>query len=229
MNFNQLSYLTYGFFLTNYYGIKLQKILAPIEKKRIRLEYSQKILSRINVSIKVENPEMLPKDGQYLLISNHRSIIDPLIIDVVLQDTKIFGSWIAKKELYYSFFFGNAVRNGGAIRLDREDNKVSTFFSDIKNWLMLGSSIFIFPEGTRNKTQKKLLNFKKGFRIISLKNKLPILPVYIKTNAEEVLKNALNDSSRKQEITIAIGNIIDYTEKSDVETIYRDTFDLESL
>jgi 1-acyl-sn-glycerol-3-phosphate acyltransferase len=208
--------------------MKLKKISDPIKKKSIRLEYSKKILSKINISIKVENPELLPQDGQYLLISNHRSIIDPLIIDVALKDSKIFGSWIAKKELYNSFFFGNAVRNGGAIRLDREDHKVSTFFSDIKDWLKLGSSICIFPEGTRNKSQKKLLDFKKGFRIISLKNRLPILPLYIKTNAEEVLQKALKNSTKEQEITITIGNIIDYSENNDLETKYRTIFDLEA-
>lgn len=226
MNFNQINYLFHGLFLTKKYGIKLKKISDPLEKKRVRLEYSQKILSKLNVKINVDNPELLPQNGQYILISNHRSIIDPLVIDVALQHSKIFGVWIAKKELYNSFFFGNAVRNGGAIRLDREENEISTFFSDIKDWVTLGSSICIFPEGTRNKTQKKLLKFKNGFRIIALKNRIPILPLYIKTNTEEVLKKGLKDSSRQQEITIVIGKIIDYTEKNDLEITYRSMFDL---
>lgn len=228
LNFNQIKLLVYGFFLTNKYGIKLQKTLAPMGKKRLRLEYSQIIFSTLNISIKVENPEKLPHDGQYLLLSNHRSIIDPLVVDMALQHTKIFGLWVSKKELYNSLFFGNAVRNGGCIRLNREENKMNTFFSDIKNGLKEGSSICIFPEGTRNKTEQDLMEFKNGFRIIALKNKLPILPVYIKTNTSYTLKQALHNSDKEQEITIVIGNMIDYREKNDLETTYRTMFELES-
>ena len=105
---------------------------------------------------------------------------------------------------------------------------MNTFFSDIKNGLKEGSSICIFPEGTRNKTEQDLMEFKNGFRIIALKNKLPILPVYIKTNTSYTLKQALHNSDKEQEITIVIGNMIDYREKNDLETTYRTMFELES-
>ena len=132
-----------------------------------------------------------------------------------------------KKELYDSLFFGMAVRNGGCVRVDREENNMSLFFTDIKNGLAEGSSIFIFPEGTRNKTSNDLLEFKNGFRMVALKNRLPMLPVYIKTNTGEVLKKALEDSSKEQEITIVIGDTIDYREK-DPKAAYRTMFGLES-
>lgn len=228
LNFHQIKLLAYGFFLTNKYGIKLQKTLDPMGKKRLRLEYAKIIFSTLNISIKVENPEKLPHNGQYLLLTNHRSIIDPLVIDIALQNTEIFGLWVSKKELYNSLFFGNAVRNGGCIRLDRDDNKMSTFFSDIKNGLKEGSSICIFPEGTRNKTDQDIMKFKNGFRIIALKNRLPILPVYIKTNTSYTLKQGLHNSNKTEEITIVIGDKIDYREKNDLETIYRSMFGLES-
>ena len=73
-----------------------------MEKKQVRLEYSQKILAKLNIKVNIENSERLPKSGQYLILSNHRSIIDPLIIDIALQNTKIFGLWVSKKELWHS-------------------------------------------------------------------------------------------------------------------------------
>lgn len=227
MNFHQIKLLTYGLFLTNYYGIKLGKIFNPLGKKRVRLEYAQKILAKLNIKINIENSEKLPENGQYLILSNHRSIIDPLVIDIALQNTKIFGQWVSKKELYNSLFFGNAVRNGGAIRLDREGDDMSTFFSNIKNSLKDGSSICIFPEGTRNKTDQDLLKFKNGSRIIALKNRTPILPVYIKTNTDSALKQGLHNNGKEQEISIVIGEILDYRDKNDLEMTYRDMFGLE--
>lgn len=218
MNYNQIKQLSSAFLLTNHYGFRLRKLPDPTDKKRLRLEYSQILLSRLNISVKVENAEKLPLDGQYLLFSNHRSIIDPLIIDIALKESKIFGLWVSKKELYDSLFFGMAVRNGGCVRVDREENNMSLFFSDIKNGLAEGSSIFIFPEGTRNKTSRDILEFKNGFRAIALKNRLPMLPVYIKIDTGKVLEKALKDSTENQEVTIVIGDAIDYKTKDPVTT-----------
>lgn len=197
-----------------------------MEVKKIRLAYSEAQLHALNISIKVENPEKLPQNGQYLLVVNHKSIIDPPIVEVVLKETEIFGPWIAKKELYNSFFFGLFVRNAGSILLDREKSQMSGFFAETKEAVKRGESIFIFPEGTRNKTDQPLSTFKEGSRLIALKNRLPILPLYIKTDANKVLKNALDDSKLEQEVTIVVGDVIDYKDKRNLEERYREIFSI---
>ena len=180
----------------------------------------------MNISVKTENPEKLPQNGQYLVMINHKSIIDPPIVEVSLKETEIFGPWIAKKELYNSFFFGLFVRNAGSILLDREKSQMSGFFAETKKAVKRGESIFIFPEGTRNKTDEPLSAFKEGSRIIALKNRLPILPLYIKTDANEILNNALDDSKLQQEVTVVVGDVIDYKEKRNLETLYREMFSI---
>jgi 1-acyl-sn-glycerol-3-phosphate acyltransferase len=227
LNYNQIKQLAYALFLTNRYGFRLRKFPDPMDKKRLRLEYSQKLLRRLNISVRVENADKLPKEGQYLLFSNHRSIIDPLVIDIALKDTGIFGLWVAKKELYNSLFFGMAIRHGGCVRVDRERHQPSRFFSDIKQGLSEGSSIFIFPEGTRNKGSEALLPFKDGLRIIAIKNRLPMLPVYIQTHTGEVLGRALKEKGIQQEVVIVIGDMISHKEKRDPEAIYREMFGLD--
>ncbi|MFT7823130.1 MAG: lysophospholipid acyltransferase family protein [Sulfurimonas sp.] len=172
------------------------------------------------------NHENLPQDGQYLLVSNHRSVIDPLIIELALEQTEIFGYWISKKELYNSLFFGLFVRNAGAILLDRENSQMSSFFAEVKKSVQEGNSIFIFPEGTRNKTDKPVSNFKEGSRIIALKNRLPILPVYIEQNADEVLRKSMRKGIKDQEVTVMIGKEISYRTKGDLETLYKEEFGL---
>jgi len=194
-------------YLTNSYGLKLKRTNDPIKKKALRLAYSVDQLNALNIGIRTEYPERLPASGQYLLVCNHRTIIDPPIIEVVLKDTDIFGLWIAKKELYNSFFFGMFVRNAGCILLDRAKSQMAGFFADVKEGVQQGSSIFIFPEGTRNKSSVPVGEFKEGSRIIALKNRLPMLPVYIKGNAAEVLKAAIKDSSVRREIVLLYANI----------------------
>ncbi len=218
----------YATLLTNWYGFKLKKAPSGAQKKSLRVEYAQKLLSALHIDVVIKGNEKLPKEGPFLLISNHRSIIDPLIIELAFKNTNIFGLWISKKELYNSFFFGVFTRNGGSILLDREAKQMSGFFKEIKSSIAKGDSIFLFPEGTRNKEGTELSEFKDGARIIAMKNRLPILPVYIHTNANDILDSSLKNGSQQQQITIEIGNLIDYKDRSvKLEQAYRNTFNLK--
>ena len=227
MNLNKIKQAIYALFLTNKFGLKLKNIPQPLDKKRVRLEYAQTLLAKLQISVEVKNREKLPLDGQFLLLSNHRGIIDPLIVELALKETTIYGLWISKKQLYNSPFFGLFVRNAGAILLDREKSQMGGFFSDIKSHTKEGSSIFIFPEGTRNKSEKTLIEFKEGFRIIALKNRIPILPVFIRTHTDEVLGKSLNDKNAHQTVTIEIGDMIDYKDKRNIKELYKEMFGIE--
>ena len=224
MTFKQIKMALYATYLTNKFGMKLKKAETSKERIQLRYEYSQTLLSKLNIEIKVLNKEKLPLDGQYLLVSNHRSIIDPLVVEMALKDSNINGFWVAKKELYKSFFFGTFTRNAGSILLDRESSNMATFFKDTKAIVKEGHSIYIFPEGTRNKENTPLSSFKEGSRIIALKNRLPILPVYIKSNANDILKDAIVNRTKDLTIEIEIGDIIDYKDKTSLEENYRKQF-----
>jgi 1-acyl-sn-glycerol-3-phosphate acyltransferase len=226
MTVNAVKQGIYGLYLTNCFGFRLKYISNILEKKALRLKYAEAQLDALNIKVKVLNKKKIPEDGQYLVICNHRGIIDPPVLEVALKETKIFGVWVSKKELYNSPFFGLFVRNAGSILLDREKSQMSGFFADTKEAVKEGSSIFIFPEGTRNKGKDSLIEFKEGFRIIALKNKIPILPVYISTHTNQVLGNALENKSLKQTIEIEFGDLIDYKEREDIQEIYKKMFEI---
>jgi len=214
----------YSTYLTNKFGLLLKKAKTNEEIIALRHQYAQTLLARLNISIEVKNKEKLPQDGKYLIISNHRSIIDPLVIEMALKDVNINGFWIAKKELYNSLFFGTFTRNAGTILLDREAANMSSFFKDIKEVVNDGKSVCIFPEGSRNKEDRFISPFKEGSRLIALKNRLPILPMYIKTNAQEILHEAINARTKNLTIEVVIGDIIDYKDKTPLEENYTKQF-----
>jgi len=226
LNLKLISMVFYATYLTNKFGFLLKNEKNKDKKMLLREEYTKTLFKKLKLKVNVINKEKLPQDGKYLLISNHRSIVDPLIIETALKDTKIRGFWIAKKELYNSFFFGMFTRNAGSILLDREAKNMAPFFKNIKEVVKDENSIYIFPEGTRNKENTALSSFKEGARIIALKNRLSILPVYIKTNANEVLKDAINNRTDELTIDIQIGDLIDYKDKTSLEENYRKIFDL---
>jgi len=227
MTYNQIKMALYATYITNYYGYQLMRASSSKEKKRIRTLYSQILLNKLKLDIRVKNPEKIPQDGQFLLISNHRSVIDPLIIEVATQNSNIFGHWISKKELYNSFFFGLFVKNAGTILLDRVNSQMGAFFSEIKTQVQAGDSIYIFPEGTRNKSENTLGDFKDGSRIIAMKNRLNMLPVFIKTNADKKLMSSLQDGEKRRVIEVEFGDIINYKEKSlSLEEAYKKEFNI---
>jgi 1-acyl-sn-glycerol-3-phosphate acyltransferase len=227
LTLNQIKQAIYALYLTNKFGIKLKGDHTPDDMTRIRLEYAETLLSRLNISVEVEGIEKVNQGGQYLIVSNHRSIIDPLIVEIALKHKGINSLWIAKKELYNSFFFGMFTRNAGTVLLDRESSTMSSFFTDIKNKVSKGYSISVFAEGTRNKSDETLTEFKEGAQIIAMKNRLPILPVFIKTNANEVLGESVKNNTKDLKIIINIGDMIDYKDRSKtLQDSYKSRFNL---
>lgn len=228
LNIKQIRMALYSLYLTNRYGFKLRAAKSNAAKKALRYQYSKTLLDRLNIEVVATGLENVDPDGQYLLISNHRSIIDPCIIEVAIRDTNILGLWVSKMELYYSPFFGIFVQNAGTILLNRGSKNMSKFFKATKQGLTSGASVFVFPEGTRNKQNTPLGQFKEGSQIIAVKNRLPMLPVYIRTNANEVLHTAINRRQKGLHIEIEFGKVIDYKDRSTgLEQKYREVFGIQ--
>ncbi len=227
MTLHQIKSALYALFLTNKFGFRLRKARDNNVKNQLRLEYSETLLSYLNINIKSQGVENIQQGAQYLIASNHRSIIDPLIIESAMKGKGIHSLWISKKELYNSFFFGMFTRNAGTILLDRESKQMSSFFKEIKEGVNRGDSISIFPEGTRNKTEDALSTFKEGSQIIAMKNRLMILPVFIKDNANSILMDSIKNNKKNLEITIIVGEPISYRDRSQtLEEAYRKQFNI---
>jgi len=53
------------------------------------------------------------------------------------------------------------------------------------------------------------------------------LPVFIKTNANEILKEAIEKRTKNLEIEIEIGDLIDYKDKTSLEALYKKQFNIK--
>ena len=112
-----------------------------------------------------------------MYVMNHQGIIDIVGFEA-LQNNHV--KWVAKKELFDAFWFGNLLRYGDMISLDR-GNKVGLIklLKDVKSTINnTDRSIAIFPEGTRAKAQE-LLPFKQGTKMIAKKLGLKVQPIVI--------------------------------------------------
>jgi 1-acyl-sn-glycerol-3-phosphate acyltransferase len=126
-------------------------------------------------SISTEGREKAVKGATYVVISNHQSIIDILFINTLGYRVK----WISKIENNKIPILGWYLRMADYISVDRgnEESKIAMIEKSL-NCLKTGTSIMIFPEGTRSK-DGEVGFFKRGAFQLAMQAGVPILPIVI--------------------------------------------------
>ncbi|MCQ2513349.1 MAG: 1-acyl-sn-glycerol-3-phosphate acyltransferase [Lachnospiraceae bacterium] len=141
------------------------------------------------IKIKVTGAELIPKEGRYLVVGNHRSAFDPILLWEVI-DKSADLCFISKPENFKFFAFGKIIKRCCFMAIDRDNprnalatiNKAARFLKEDK------FSIVVYPEGTRNKTEEPLLPFHNGLFKIAKKAHVPVLVVTSRNN-EKIVKN----------------------------------------
>ena len=112
-----------------------------------------------------------------MIVMNHQGIVDIVAMEA-LQNNHL--RWVAKKELFDALWFGNLLRHGEMISLNRSSKAgLIKLIKDVKESReILHRPVAIFPEGTRAKEQS-LLPFKQGTKMIANKLGLKVQPVVI--------------------------------------------------
>lgn len=127
------------------------------------------------IKLTVSGENYIP-DGPIIVMSNHASNFDILAMQGYFPRPL---SWIAKKELFKIPVFGWSMRRGGYIPLDRGDGrKALKSMDEAAQQVRGGTSVIIFPEGTRTR-DGQLLPFKRGGFLLAVKAGVPVVPVSI--------------------------------------------------
>ena len=154
---------------------------------------------RLFYRMKVRGLENLPKDENYIIVSNHLGMIDCFAIATMYKQ-KIY--FMAKKELFDKKLKAKFIRWLGGIPVDREKLDITTIkecFKTIKN----GDILVVFPEGTRNRRvdEVDLLPLKGGANLIAFKTGVKVVPVGMAKKYKVFRKNYMY-----------IGEAYDYSE-----------------
>jgi len=127
-----------------------------------------------------------PKEA-YVIVANHLSMVDI----VVLFRLFIHFKWVSKVENFSIPFIGWNMRLNRYIPLKRGDREsVIEMLALCRDAIMGGSSIFMFPEGTRSDTGE-MRPFKPGAFQVALECKAPILPVVVEGTSHALPKKGL--------------------------------------
>ncbi len=145
-------------------------------------------------SVHVDGRRSAAWERTHVIVSNHQSQLDILVAFRLLIPFK----WVSKAAVFKLPFIGWNMRLNGYIKLKRGDKAgIARMFAECEKNLARGSSIFIFPEGTRS-ASGQLRPFKPGAFILAKKMNVPILPVVISGTNAALPKNSLNFHGRQR-------------------------------
>ncbi len=122
--------------------------------------------------IKNHGRDKIDKNLKAVVVGNHTSNMD---FYVNPHTAPMFIRVLVKKELEKIPLFGSVMK-AIAISVDRGDkDSRKASLAKLKDKLERGYSIFIYPEGTRNRTDKLLNDFKSGAFRMAIEMKLPLV------------------------------------------------------
>jgi 1-acyl-sn-glycerol-3-phosphate acyltransferase len=125
--------------------------------------------------IKIKGRKKAIPGTTYVIISNHQSILDVLLINCLRYRFK----WISKIENNKVPVLGWYLKMAGYITVDRGDKESKEIMMlESYKCLQKGISLMIFPEGTRS-TDRQIGFFKRGAFQLAIAADKPILPVLI--------------------------------------------------
>ncbi len=125
---------------------------------------------------RVEGLENFPSEGPVIVVANHVSYWDPVLIGSALPRQVFF---MAKKELFSIPVLGLSLKSWGVFPVDRSrpDRGAIKRALDL---LKQGQVVAVFPEGTRSKNGS-LLPFSTGAAYFATRTGVPVCPVAVIT------------------------------------------------
>mgnify|MGYP002662308643 CR=1 FL=1 len=158
------------------------------------------------LKVECRKPADAESYGNAIYIANHQNNYDMVTASNIVQPPTVT---VGKKSLLWIPFFGQLYWLTGNLLIDRNNRTKAhgTIAEVVNHFKKRRISIWMFPEGTRNRTDAPLLEFHAGSLKIAEKAQCPIVPMTI-ANAEQIFE-AHSPCIRKTKVIIEYGEPIE--------------------
>ncbi|MBW6519765.1 MAG: 1-acyl-sn-glycerol-3-phosphate acyltransferase [Desulfoarculaceae bacterium] len=213
--------------VTMYYSLAIAGAIFLLRLPEDKLQRYPRQWARLfcriaGVRVSIEGADKLDTQSGYIYCANHLSQFDIFSFQGYFPFS---FRWLAKEELFKTPFLGRAMRNAGAIAINRSHGREALkSLQQAAARIHDGTSVLIFPEGTRS-TDGTLQPFKGGAMLLAIKAGVPIVPVAFVGSYSVLPKGAI--FVRPGAITIRIGDPVVVTgygskDKQDLAIIIHD-------
>ena len=193
---------------------KEQQDDSKLYRKTVEL-YLQSALPPLRWHIKANGMEKVPESGRFLLVCNHVSLADPVVLLRVFTGKQL--AFISKKENQSMFLVGKVMHKMLCQPIDRENDKAAlkTIIRCIQILREDKASVAVFPEGYIHE-DKKLHHFRSGVFKIAKKTEVPIVVCTLK-NSRDAISNLLHH--RRTDMEVSVLQTIQPEDYKDLNTV----------
>ena len=129
--------------------------------------------------VKGAGQDNVPKEGNFLICCNHRTVLDPGFICSVLPRSVVDKTCIVgKAELANNKMLKDFVRSHNFVPIDRSGNFMPTL-DRCRELLNEGWNVLIFPEGTNYDNNEVMFQFKEGAARLAIATGKSVVPAHI--------------------------------------------------
>jgi len=173
--------------------------------------------------VTVEGRDHIDPGRTYVLAPNHQSALDILLLFRIHRHFK----WISKREAFKLPIIGWVLWMNDYVGVVRGDPRsIQRMMEDCEHHLRNGSSIMIFPEGTRS-LDGRLRKFKHGAFTLACRAKVPVVPIAIEGTFTALPKSAFLLQSKPEGGRLPI--VVRALEPIDPETADNDPAKLQEI
>jgi 1-acyl-sn-glycerol-3-phosphate acyltransferase len=168
-------------------------VTAPFDRRRVLLHLYSCFWGAFYIyanpiwKVRVNGRRKVPWREPVVIVTNHASLIDIIVLFALYRPYK----WVSKESNFKLPFIGWNMRLNGYVPLVRgKRESVIRMMELCRDYLNSGSSVLIFPEGTRSKTGG-LQPFKDGAFQLAMDTGRAILPIAVSGTARSLPKHGL--------------------------------------
>ena len=183
--------------------------------RRVLETYIESALPALRIKVTAEGLAQVPTDRRFMLVCNHCSNIDPVILCGQFAGQQV--SFISKKENRDLFLVGKMMHKLQCQLIDRENDReaLKTILKCVQILKDDKASIGVFPEGYIL-PHRKLHAFRPGVFKIAQKAKVPIVVCTLKDTANAIV-NLLH--YRPSDIELSVLQVIEPEEFAGKKTV----------
>ncbi|HYO53420.1 lysophospholipid acyltransferase family protein [Archangium sp.] len=172
----------------------------------VRLLWSPVLIRAGGARVVVTGQENVDPKRPTIYVSNHQSTLD---IPIHFVTVPVNFRYVAKHQLKYVPLIGWYLWIAGHIFVNRgQRDKAIASLDAAARKIRGGTSVFLYPEGTRS-DDGSVLPFKKGPFALALKARVPVVPITIEGSGKVMPKNSWN--IKPGPVYVRIGKPIDTT------------------
>ena len=193
-----LSILFWSFFVSScavlfFVALGIFVVTLPFDRRGTALHLFSCFWAQLYINVnplwrcRIEGRERIAWDKPVVLVSNHESLGDILVLFGLYRPFK----WVSKASVFNAPFLGWNMSLNRYVPIRRGDkDSVAKMMAACRTWLDRGVPVLLFPEGTRS-PDGRMLPFKDGAFRLAREANVPIQPMVLTGTSHMLPKHGI--------------------------------------